>query len=180
MLRQDLCGFASPLWENNEGKQIARTLLASIPSGDSKIIDLRQSMHDAMIGYGWSNNSWVLPTVGHPINILESNNFGPRVIYVGKSIGWLQCTPWVNPCSIEPIPDPQGGILNFEKYCSTRADLNEFLQPLFGCHLICDCNGNENHCHAHHLKWLCSQMFHDENFHLEHNAFKESFIKRIR
>ena len=119
-LRLNLRGFASPLWKYDEGIQIARTLLASIPSGNSNIVELRQSMHATMVGAGWCNNSWVLPTVTYPVKILEPSNYGPRVIVVGKAIGWLQCTPWSNPCCIEPIPDPHGGILTFEKYGVAR------------------------------------------------------------
>ena len=115
-MRQSLGGFSSPLWKTDAGKDVARTLLASIPSGNQKIIDLRQAMHENMVGTWWCNKSWVLPTVTHPDNILDPNNFGPRVIYVGKAVVWLQCTPWVNPCCIELIPDPHRGVLNFETY----------------------------------------------------------------
>ena len=82
----------------------------------------------------------------------------------------LQNSPWVNPCDNEPIPDPHGGILTFENYCFYRADSNEFLKPLFGCHLICDCKLDQNQCHAQHLKNLCQQMFYDERTHHDHDA----------
>ena len=88
----------------------------------------------------------------------KSEIYGPRVIFVWEAIQWLQCTPWVNPCDILPIPDPKVGQLDFMKYCELRADLEEFIKPLFGCHLICDCKYDETVCHAHHLKSLCTQL----------------------
>ena len=149
-------------------------MIASNPFGKQKIIDLRQTMHENMVGTGWCNKSWVLPIVTHPDNILDPNNFGPRVICVGKAVGWLQCTPWVNPCCTESILDPQGEVLNFEKCCSTRADLDDFIKPLFGCHLICDCKRDPNHCHAHHLVSLCAQMCHGKSVLLDHDACSPS------
>ena len=116
------------LWKHDDGKMIARLMFASMPSGQPKIIDLRPSMRGLMIGQGWSNNPWVIPIVEHRKNILDPDNFGSRVIYVGQGRGWLQSSPWVNPCDNEPIPDPHGGTLNFAKYCSYRADINEFLE----------------------------------------------------
>ena len=169
-MRQSLGGFSSPLWKTDVGKDVARTLLASIPSGNQNIIDLRQAMLENMVGTGWCNKSWVLPTVAHPENILDPNIFGPRVIYVGKAVGWLQCTPWVNLCCVETIPDPHGGELDFEKYCSTRADLDDFLEPLFGCHLICGCKRDPKHCYTHHLVSLCDQMCHDKSVLPDHDT----------
>ena len=107
-----------------------------------------------MIGEGWANQSWVIPTVGHPNDLLNPEIYGLRVIFVGKAIQWLQCTP----CDISPIRHPQVGQLGFIKYCELRADLDELIKPLFGCHLICDCKYDENLCHAHHLKSLCTQL----------------------
>ena len=111
-----------------------------------------------MIGEGRSNHSGVIPTIGHPKDLLNPEIYGPRVIFVGKAIQWLQCTPWVNPCDISPIRHPQVGQLCFIKYCELRADLDELINLLFGCHLICDCKYDENLCHAHHLKCLCTQL----------------------
>ena len=119
-------------------------------------------MRSLMIGEGWSNNPWVIPTVEHPKHILDPDNFGSIVIYVGKDREWPLSSPWVNPCDNGPIPEPHGGILNFAKYWFYRADINDVLEPLFGCHLICDCQLDQNHCHAHHLENLCCQISHDE------------------
>ena len=99
-----------------------------MPSGQPKIIDLRQDMRNLMIGKGWSNNSWVLPIVEHPEDILDPNICGSRVIYVGKGQEWLQNSPWVNPCDNEPILDPHGGVLTFAKYCSFVQMLTDSLK----------------------------------------------------
>ena len=111
---------------------MGRTLLASIPSGCEKIVSLRQSMQQIMIGEGWTNHSWVIPTISHPDDLLNPEIYGPRVIFVGKAIQWLQCTPWVNPCDISPIRHPQVGQPCFLKYCELRADLDELINLLFG------------------------------------------------
>ena len=97
MIRQSICGSPPPLWTNDDGKMIARLLFAPMPSGQPKIIDLRQSMRSLMIGQGWSNNSWVMPIVEHPKNILDPNNFGSIVIYVGKGREWFRNSPWGKP-----------------------------------------------------------------------------------
>ena len=78
-------------------------------SGQPKIIDPRQVMHDLMIGQGWSNNSWVIPIVEHPENIIDPDIVGSRIICVGKGREWLQNSPWVNPCDNVQIPDTHGG-----------------------------------------------------------------------
>ena len=121
---------------------MARTLLASIPSGSYEIVNLRNVVSDGLIGPGWSNRSWVLPTVAHPGELLSHQIFGPRVIFVGHAIGWLQNTPWVNPCALCPVYDHNDMQLTFRTYCDMRADLCEFLLPLFGCHLVCSCRMN--------------------------------------
>ena len=112
-------------------------------------------MRDVMLGEGWTNHPWVIPTISHPNDPLDHEIYGPRVIYVGKPIEWLQCTPWVNPCDIAHIRDPQAGRLTFERYCELRADKEEFLAPLVGCHLVCDCKYDVHTCHASLTGIMC-------------------------
>lgn len=46
----------------------------------------------------------------------------------------------------------------FQEYISSRADLSDFLNPLFGCHLICPCKLHGMQCHVRQLQSLCCDI----------------------
>ena len=147
-LRQALCSLNSPLWSTDEGKLVALCLFASIPS------DVESEILGNLVGDGWCQKSFTIPTVDHPIDVSMSPRHGARVIYVGHPRGTLQCTPWVNPCSMAIIKTHDGETLDFVKYCSMRADCDEWIKSLFGCHLVCSCKFVGLNCHARYFQHL--------------------------
>ena len=66
--------------------------------------------------------------------------------------------PWCDPCSVVPLYDRHGNVTTFRDYCATRADLHEWLSPLFGRRLICTCDKPIEQCHATHLIELCRMI----------------------
>ena len=153
-----MCSLSSPLWSFDAGRSVALCLLASMLSGDECIVNMRSEILKATVGPGWSCKSRVIPTVSHPIDVTKSRLHGACVIYVGHPRGMLQCTPWVNPCSMIAIRSPDGDVLDFEKYCNMRADIDEWLSPLLGCHLICSCCLPGLKCHARYIQTMCVEM----------------------
>ena len=92
-LRQALCSLNSPLWLTDEGKLIALCLFASIPSGVDDVVNIRSEMLGNLVGDGWCQKSFTIPTIDHPTDVSMSSHHGARVIYVGHPRGTLQCTP---------------------------------------------------------------------------------------
>jgi hypothetical protein len=121
-----------------------------------------------MIGPGWCCKSRLAPTIDHPPDVCNSTLFGARVIFVGHPVGILQCTPWVNPCYMVDIKSPTGGSLDFDAYFSMRADKDEFLMPLLGCHLVCSCSLPGLNCHARYLQSMCVKMIERHGYMNDH------------
>ena len=146
------------LWSSDAGRCVALCLLSSIPSGDHEIVNIRSEILGNLVGPGWCYKSLLIPTIDHPTDVTKSSLYGARVIYVGHPVSLLQCTPWVSPCSMVALRSPKGGDLDFQTYCSMRADSDEWLVPLLGCHLICDCSLPAHSCHARHIQNLCVDL----------------------
>ena len=163
-LRQTLCSLNSPLWLTDDGKLVALCLVASIPSGVDDVVDIRSEILGNLVGDGWCQKSFTITIVDHPPDVSMSSHHGARVIYVGHPRGTLQCTPWVNSCSMGTIKAHDSGTFDFVKYCSMRADCDEWIIPLFGCHLVCSCSFVGLKCHARYLQHLCvEKVKHDAN-----------------
>ena len=126
---------------------MALCLPASIPCGPVDVVNIRSEILGNLVGPGWCQKSSAIPTVGHPTDVSMSTLYGTRVIYVGHPRGALQCTPWVNPCSMADFVP-----FKFKDYCSSRADCDEWSKPLFGCHLVCSCKFHGLMCHARYLQ----------------------------
>ena len=153
-----MCGLSSPLWSTDGGRCVARCLNSIIPSGESGVVSVRTGIFREMVGPGWCSKSRLAPIIDHPLDGCNSTHYVARVIYVGHTVGTLQCSPRVSPCHMIKIKPPNGGDLNFGNYCSMRADIGEFLCPLPGCHLIGPCSLLGLKCHARYLQSVCDGM----------------------
>lgn len=56
----------------------------------------------------------------------------------------------------------------FREYIPLRVDLSGFINPIFGCNLVCSCILNGMQCHAKHLQSSCGDI-RDKNHSLNNN-----------
>ena len=73
--------------------------------------------------------------------------------YIGLGVEalFVKPSPWCNPFELYSADKVVTDQL-FHSYAEARADLHEWLSPLFGKHLVCDCH--HECCHGHSLARL--------------------------
>ena len=127
-----------------------------MPSGSLEVVELRAMIKFWMIGPGWKDNGRpIVPTVAHPTDIEEA--LGAKSVFVGVPCRTVQATQWSGPCRVcQLYVDCQ--LLTFPRLCAARANLVEWLMPLSGCTLVCDCQRPPWMCSAHHLAPLFKEV----------------------
>ena len=151
-----LCGVASPLWLR--WPEMALTLLVSIPSGNSSIVEARSDLIDLLFHSFHNPISCVIPS-----RVIHSSSpvmpVPPSVVYVGFGSIDLQNRPsiYCNPFLFLDSKSERCAAA-FEDYLDSRADVVEFLTPLAGKTLLCDCS-EDSCCHAYVLSRYLSDLF---------------------
>ena len=122
---------------------MALVLRSTAPSGLRDIVDLRNRIEFLMPfcpqpKTGFLERPWVRHVRG------EFHEFPSSRIYIGFGHTDCQSRPsqWANPYVFLPYINSEAYDL-FESYLIDRADLREWLYPLRGAEMICDCNSGE-------------------------------------
>ena len=143
---------------------MALVVSASAPSGDPHIVDLRDRIVSLMPfrsqpNIGYLPRPWVRHVAG------EFHQYPSSRIYIGFGFSDSQRRPsqWANPYYFLTSNTVEAYDL-FGQYLRARADLREWLYPLRGAELICDCSHGDN-CHGNLLIEAFSETFdvHDED-----------------
>ena len=147
-MRIHLIGNSSLMWVNCLNS--ACVLSASIPSGGPEVVECRDRLSKLRFGPGFIYNSAKPPSVIH--TDCSGMQLLSRQIYIGSSSGTNPLpSPWLNPMGLFEQSGSAGGhgleITSFEAYAKLRADLKEWLSPLCGKTLVCDCALGSN-CHV--------------------------------
>ena len=167
MLSQ-LVGSDGELWGCS--LPMALVLLSTVPSGDRRIVELRDRIESSMLcplkpKVGFLNP----PVVRHVTG--QFHQFSAPRVYIG--FGHSDCqsrpSPWANPFYFFENVSPEQSLSLFYTYLESRADLPEFLLPLRGGELICDCNRGEL-CHGNALVDAFGHVFCEDD---DDEAFEE-------
>ena len=115
-------------------------LLASVPSGLPEVVDLRGRIAPLMPSrepppITFLQRPWVRHVRG------EFHEYPSSRIYIGFGPSDCQLRPsqWANPYYFLPY-GPEESYELFDRYLRSRADLRDWLFPLRGAELICDCS----------------------------------------
>ena len=118
--------------------EIALALGVTFPSGDVNVIIARDLVHSLLVGPGWGPQCWC------PVKSIDSMPFtlplAVDTIYIGSGSRELSLSPspWCNPF-LQFTRDVHEAFDLFKAYASTRADAIEWLGPLMGKRLQCEC-----------------------------------------
>ena len=156
----ELVNEASPLWGAAPG--MALVMLASVPSGVNSIVEARARVRKLMFTpVDHQSCHWVAPTLRHVIGPFHS--FPSPLLYIGTGSSDIQGRPsqWANPFSFF-VGDAESAFSLFTRYLESRADLLEFLTPLSGADMICDCKLG-SWCHGHELTRTFQEKFLSES-----------------
>ena len=148
-MRLSLVGPESNLWQTS--LPAACILAGSIPSGNMKVLHLRERVSALMLGPGFGGTSFSTPTVVH--SVVLARELPSEHIFVGSCTHKRLSSPWLDPSQL-----PGSAINSFSSYVAARADLKEWLAPLSDQVLVCDCALNEN-CHALYLQRVFAEQF---------------------
>ena len=137
---------------------MALVLLASAPSGNPQISRVRDKSFALMPmpnqpKSGYCGNVSVRHVVG------DFHKFSSPLIYVGFGPSDIQSRPsqYANPYYFT-CTDPEEALDLFREYIECRADLVQFLNPLQGAELVCDCKLG-CFCHTSILVEYIGQVF---------------------
>ena len=153
------------LWDVSPA--MALVMSSTCPTGDASIVELRNSIL-ALSPYSNFPEDIPLqiPTVRHVRG--EFHKFPSPLIYVGFGETDIQHrpSPWANPYFFISS-DPEEASILFKSYLDNRADILQFLSPLRGAQLVCDCCLGP-FCHADILCDYVEMVFGgDQNQHIE-------------
>ena len=137
---------------------MAIVLAASVPLGEPDVVRCRAAVLDAMFH---RPSCAVVPcaqaSLRHscvPVAPLPNS-----CMYIGFGLidSQKRPSPWANPFFFLES-DPCVSLDLYSDYICSRADRFEFLKPLAGKCLLCDCNFGDR-CHGHVLKGMVDIMF---------------------
>ena len=125
---------------------MALVLNASAPSGFQAIVD-RRGRIEPLMAYtvrpktGLLPSPWIRHVVGDFHKYPSSRIYIYIYIYIGFGFSDCQSRPsqWANPYLFLPYSHSEAHDL-FSEYIRARADLRDWLFPLRGAELICDCD----------------------------------------
>ena len=153
------------LWDVSPA--MALVLSSTCPTGDASIVELRNSILALSPYPNFPEGSpSQIPTVRHVRG--EFHKFPSPLLYVGFGATDIQHrpSPWANPYFFTSS-DPEEAALLFRCYLDNRADILQFLSPLRGAQLVCDCCLGF-FCHAEILCEYVSLVFGgDQERHIE-------------
>ena len=147
-MRLSSIGPRSALWRTD--LEAACILAGSIPSGEHAIRRIRDQLLHMRLGPGFGPTCFEMPMVVHDdalASVLPSVH-----IFVGACSPTRLSSPWLDPYSLEGSP-----IHSFSEYAGLRADIRQWLEPLSGNVIVCDCTRGEN-CHALCLRQFAAQF----------------------
>ena len=148
-----LIGEDGLLWEQPLHHELALILAASYPSGHPDIVHVREMISECRVGPGWRVwSDWRLPTIRHLTGTDEFIPIGE--IYIGGARNGFVMTPWANPC----VREEDVRLPSFSTYLASRGDFEEFLYPLSGKVLVCDCLLRSMSCHGKVMMEACRKL----------------------
>ena len=134
---EHLVGHNGVLWRTSPA--MALVLLSTVPSSDPHVVRIREEILKIMPAPNVPPMDVVsLPRVRHVLG--EFHCFPSPLVYVGCGYTDIQkrpsqyCNPYYFICT-----EPDDAIELYREYLDNRADLVQFLSPLRGAELICDC-----------------------------------------
>ena len=110
-------------------------------------------MASARHGPGWANQAVALPTLRFVTEVPEPLPINS--VWIGLDVARL--TPWCNPFEAFNFGTPYE---EYGKFLLQRADLHEFIEPLWGKTLLCNC-GSAAGCHGALLVGVCEELHAD-------------------
>ena len=131
-------------------------LLGSLPSGDEKIVCLREQLAKQMFGKGHlfeliMESPFVAPTVLH---FADDHVPDPDTVFVGEGSCAVTLTPWSCPLTPEVYSADRA-----RQFINSRADVTEWLSRLSQKSLACNCNCPPDECWAWMLKGKFEEIF---------------------
>ena len=141
---------------------MALVMLSSLPSGIQSIVNARDIVRSAMFAPAAHRSStWIVPTVKHVDGAFHS--YPSPFLYIGFGESDIQGRPsqWANPFLFLGT-DAEACFALFSRYVNSRADVVEFLTPLSGAILICDCCMGK-WCHGNFLIQAFSERLMDDS-----------------
>ena len=131
-------------------------LLGSLPSGDKKIVNLREQLGNQMFGKGHlfeliMGSPFVTPTVLH---FADEHAPDPDTVFVGEGSCAVTLTPWSCPLTQEVYSADKA-----RQFLSNRADATEWLSRLSQKSLACNCNRPPDECWAWMLRVKFGETF---------------------
>ena len=121
-------GVDAALWQRSF--VLAIVLAASIPSGVQHVVSMREQLSTEMFGPSWYQCAKPCLVVSHIA--VSATELTRDQLFTGSNVDHCLPTPWCN-----PYVWIDG---DFTTYALARADLFEWVAPLGGMCLICDCN----------------------------------------
>ena len=138
--------------------EAALVLAASMPSGDPQICRIRDEL-SSIVPFPNDPRSTILvmPTLRHVSGPFHS--FPLPLLYIGHGHSDIQSRPsqWSNPYAFLNYSVDESMSL-FRRYLLSRADLEEFLSPLSGAEMICDCSLGTR-CHGRIIEGVFHETF---------------------
>ena len=113
-----------------------------------------------MWGSGWRSSSIRPPTLSHVV--CAELPLDAQIIYIGvHSVGMTgtiaRVTQWCNPFELLGL-NAKDSYKAFEEWLEQRMDTEEYVRPLFGRELLCDCRDAEL-CHGRALQENASRQW---------------------
>ena len=133
-------------------RRLSLVLLGSLPSGDEKIVRLREQLAKQMFGKGHlfeciMESPFAAPTVVH---FADDHVPDPDTVFVGEGSCAVTLTPWSCPLRPEVYSADKA-----KHYINNRADATEWLSRLSHKSLACNCHYSASECWA----WLLRESF---------------------
>ena len=162
----------SELWV--AGPSMALVLLCIVPSGDEEVVRIRSELSSRLRlpRLKWSRA--LRPAVIHLDRSIGED--ASRLLYVGSGRNDPQSRPSVfcNPFFFLDLSEPEANS-KFQDWLCSRMDLGEFLLPLHGMTLLCDCCRGLG-CHCNILLRVLDRLFPPPGQCLPHFGFVDNAL----
>ena len=119
------------------------------------MVEVRERISAYRFGPGSTPKSFAPPMVTHCPKLAALLPYDH--IFIGRGSPSRPPSQWLDPAPLLSIP-----ALSFQSYIEGRADYEEFLCPLLGRTLVCDCSRGV-HCHGYALRDACAAWFGEED-----------------
>ncbi len=130
---------AAWLWADRDR---ALVLAASYPSGYETVVSARGRVRQALCA-----SPWPAATNAASTSLRHLKGSGDVItadeVYIGATFDNYPPSPWQSLEDFDVLP-----VLDYEEYAMSRADLDEWLDPLRGRVMVCDCNLTGRPCHG--------------------------------